>query len=45
MAVLVITLVAIPALLPISTSAFVVAVAGTSAIAVTKAVRRAFKVK
>jgi hypothetical protein len=39
LAVLVITLIAIPALLAISTSAFVIAAAGTSAIAVAKAIR------
>jgi hypothetical protein len=39
LAVLVITLIAIPALLPISTSAFVIAAAGTSAIAIAKAIR------
>ena len=39
LAVLVITLIAIPALLAISTSAFVIATAGTSAIAVAKAIR------
>jgi hypothetical protein len=39
LAVLVITLIAIPTLLPISTSAFVIAAAGTSAIAVAKAIR------
>jgi hypothetical protein len=39
LAVLVITLIAIPALLPISTSAFVIAAAGTSAIAVAKTIR------
>jgi peptide/nickel transport system substrate-binding protein len=44
-AILAITLVALPALLPISTSAFVIAVAGTSAVAVAKGVRRAFKAK
>jgi hypothetical protein len=38
LAVLVITLVAIPALLPINTSAFAIASAGTSAIAVAKAI-------
>ncbi|HEY6756899.1 MAG TPA: CFI-box-CTERM domain-containing protein [Nitrososphaera sp.] len=39
LAVLVITLIAMPALLAISTSAFVIATAGTSAIAVAKAIR------
>ena len=39
LAVLVIALIAIPALLAISTSAFVIATAGTSAIAVAKAIR------
>ncbi len=39
LAVLAITLVALPALLPLSTSVFVVAVAGASAIAMAKAVR------
>jgi hypothetical protein len=39
LAVLVITVIAMPALLPISTSAFVIAAAGTSAIAVAKAIR------
>jgi peptide/nickel transport system substrate-binding protein len=39
LAVLVITLIAIPGLLPISTSAFVIAAAGTSAIAVAKTIR------
>jgi peptide/nickel transport system substrate-binding protein len=39
LAVLVITLIAMPALLPISTSAFVIASAGTSAIVVAKAIR------
>jgi hypothetical protein len=39
LAVLVITLIAMPALLPISTSAFVIATAGTSAVAVAKAIR------
>lgn len=38
LAVLVITLIAIPALLPISTSAFVIASAGTSAIALAKTI-------
>ena len=38
LAVLVITLIAIPVLLPISTFAFVIASAGTSAIAVAKAI-------
>lgn len=40
-----ITLFVMPALLPISTSAFVIAVAGTSAIAVAKLVRRTFRLK
>jgi peptide/nickel transport system substrate-binding protein len=39
LAVLVITLIAAPTLLPISTSAFVIAAAGTSAIAIAKAIR------
>jgi len=39
------TLFVMPALLPISTSAFVIAVAGTSAIAVAKLVRRTFRLK
>jgi peptide/nickel transport system substrate-binding protein len=39
-AVLMITLLALPALLPLSTSAFVIAVAGTSAIAAAKAIRK-----
>jgi peptide/nickel transport system substrate-binding protein len=42
-AVLAITLFALPAMLPISTSAFVIAAAGTSAIAAAKAVRFAFR--
>ncbi len=42
-AALAITLVALPAFLPISTSAFVIAVAGTSAIVVAKAVRQISK--
>jgi peptide/nickel transport system substrate-binding protein len=42
---LAITLVELPALLPITTSAFVIAVAGISAILTAKAVRRAFKAK
>jgi hypothetical protein len=37
---LVITLLALPALLPLSTSAFVIAAAGVSAIAASKAVRK-----
>jgi hypothetical protein len=45
LAVLVITLIAMPALLPISTSVFVIAAAGASAIAVAKGMRRAFKAK
>jgi hypothetical protein len=42
-AVLAITLVALPALLPISTLAFVIAAAGVSAIVTAKAVRIAFR--
>jgi hypothetical protein len=42
-AVLAITLVALPALLPISTSAFVIAAAGASAIAAAKIVRAIFR--
>jgi hypothetical protein len=45
LAVLLISLIAIPAFLPIGTSAFVLAVAGASAIAVAKAGRRVFKMK
>jgi hypothetical protein len=45
LAVLVITLLAMPALLPISTSAFVIASAGTSAIAMAKAIRYVFVYK
>ena len=44
-AVLAITLVGFQALLPITTSAFVIAVAGASAVAGAKALRRAFKMK
>lgn len=40
-----ITLIVMPALLPISTSAFVITVAGTSAIAVAKLVRRTLRLK
>ena len=42
-AILAITLVAMPALLPISTAAFVIAAAGSSAILVAKLVRKMFK--
>jgi peptide/nickel transport system substrate-binding protein len=42
-AVLAVTLIAVPALLPISTAAFVVAAAGSSAIIVAKLARRAFR--
>lgn len=42
-AILAFTLVAVPALLPISTSAFVIAAAGASATIVAKVIRRAFR--
>lgn len=45
LAFLVITLIAIPALLPISTAVFVIASAGTSAIAVAKAIRNVASLK
>ena len=45
LAVLAITLITMPALLPVSTFAFVIAVAGVPAITVAKGVRRAFKAK
>lgn len=45
LAFLLITLVAAPSILPISTFVFVIATAGTSAIAVAKAIRRVASIK